>query len=160
MGTTSKRSTDSQFLGHRWFLLQVRCSILHIVRASHSTNDEECSNVLERTLQSECFGAKVKIGVRTYPHVANAICGVRCVNVCISEKNGMCDDPIHNYTVAIYIFFFLKTYRNHEPDLSPQGDRNTCHTCISQYIMRLHLFIRVAYHIIYKLSGSIYISRE
>ena len=90
MGTTSKRSTDSQFLGHRWFLLQVRCSILHIVRASHSTNEEECSNVLERTLQSECFGAKVKIGVRTYPHVANAICGVRCVNVCISEKNGMC----------------------------------------------------------------------
>jgi hypothetical protein len=51
----------------------------------------------------------------------------------------MCDDPIHNYTVAIFFFFFLKTYSNHEPDLSPQGDRNTCHTCISQRIMRLHL---------------------
>jgi hypothetical protein len=41
------------------------------------------------------------------------------------------------FIICSNIFFLKKkTYNNHEPDLSPQGDRNTCHTSISQRIMR------------------------
>ena len=80
--------TNSNYFA-RWLLLHVCCSILHNGKASHSIKEVECSNVLERTMRSEFYGAKAKTGVRTCPHVAHGLCGVRSVNVSISEKIGI-----------------------------------------------------------------------
>lgn len=91
MGTANKRSINSQFLGLRWLLSQALCAILRIVRASPSTDGEECSIVLERTMRRRCSGAKARTGVRTCPHVADGICEVRCVNISILENNGLCN---------------------------------------------------------------------
>ena len=90
MGTIHKRPTDSQLVELWWLQTKVHCGILHNVRASHSTNVEECSSCLERALRSKCSGDKGKTGVRTIPYVAHEICVARSVNVCIPEEIGMC----------------------------------------------------------------------
>ena len=90
MGTTNKRPTDSQFVGLRWSQTKVHWGILHIARASRSTNVEEWSSCLRRLLRSKSSGAKGKTGVRTNPYVAHEICLARSVNICIPEKIGMC----------------------------------------------------------------------
>ena len=58
--------------------------------ASHSTNVEECSSRLERTMRNKRSGANGKTGLRTCRHVEHEIFGVRGVNVWISKKFGMC----------------------------------------------------------------------
>ena len=90
MRTTNKRPTDSRLVRLRWLLTKVHCRILHIVRASHSTNVEECSSRLERTMRNKRSGANGKTGLRTCRHVEHEIFGARSVNVWISKKFGMC----------------------------------------------------------------------
>ena len=86
MRTTNKRPTDSQLVGLRRLLTMVHCRILHIVRASHSTNVIECSSRVERTMRNKRSGANGKTGLRTCRHVEHEIFGARSVNVWFSKR--------------------------------------------------------------------------
>jgi len=90
MRTTNKRPTDSRLVGLRRLLTMVHCRILHIVRASHSTNVEECSSRLERTMRNRRSGANGKTGLRTCPHVEHEIFGARSANVWIPKMFALC----------------------------------------------------------------------